>query len=622
MHNSLLAKIAASILSLLILCVFVTGSLSAEDDVPPLNILFITVDDMSCDSVGAFGCEVPDTTPRIDALAAEGLRFNYAHVQVGNCVPSRNVMQTGLYPHNSGVEGFYQVKDYDYPILPELMRENGYFIAIKSKITHSTPTHPYDWDLILDDGSSLQRNAVSFGRLTTQGIEAAREAGRPFYLVMNISDPHKPFYAMANSGQDIKDTNIPTLIYEPEDIVTPGFLPDDPIVRHEMAHYYSSVRRADDCVGAILDSLEASGLADNTVVMFLSDHGMPLPFAKTAVYHHSTRTPWIVRWPDVVAANSIDSEHMISAVDFMPTVLDIVGVDIPTTLDGQSFAPLLHGETQDDRDYIVKEYNENSGAGRHPMRSVQTHRFCYIFNPWSDGDRVFKTATTGTLTYRRMKVLAETDPAIAARVELFDHRVVEEFYDCENDPDAMFNLIDDPEYQDEITAHRELMEDWMTETNDHALEAFQNRDDPAALDTYMTQVEEEAAARKLDRSQWRGGGRTRPSTSNPNRPPQRRDLFTISPPLSVDAGEPVPFTVAYTIPEQLGEQKLHVTLKPASGTSRFERQVFTVQGEGTLEVEFAPIPASAPDKVRFATFVGEDYDRSLQHSISEPVAVR
>ncbi|MEM9158477.1 MAG: sulfatase-like hydrolase/transferase, partial [Verrucomicrobiota bacterium] len=86
----------------------------------PLNVLFITVDDMNADSIGVFGCAVEGTSPHVDRLAAEGMRFEHAHVQVANCRPSRNVMQSGLYPHNNGVEGFYEVRDHEYPILPDL----------------------------------------------------------------------------------------------------------------------------------------------------------------------------------------------------------------------------------------------------------------------------------------------------------------------------------------------------------------------------------------------------------------------------------------------------------------------------------------------------------------------
>ena len=112
-------------------------------------------------------------------------------------------------------------------------------------------------------------------------------------------------------------------------------------MREELALYYSSVRRADDCVGEILAALKASGEEKNTVVFFMSDHGMPLPFAKTQLYHHSTHTPWMVRWSGVTKAGAVDTRHMISAVDFLPTVLDVVGAKHPERLDGRSYLALL-----------------------------------------------------------------------------------------------------------------------------------------------------------------------------------------------------------------------------------------------------------------------------------------
>ena len=148
------------------------------------NILFLTVDDMSADSVGAFGCRLADTTPNIDRLADEGLRFNYyAHVVVGNCMPSRNVMLSGRYPHNNRVEGFYPVKDKDYPVLCDLMKEAGYFTAIRGKVSTLTPYHPYEWDLVLDtqDGKRVQpKDVKSYYHSTKEGIAAAKETGNRF----------------------------------------------------------------------------------------------------------------------------------------------------------------------------------------------------------------------------------------------------------------------------------------------------------------------------------------------------------------------------------------------------------------------------------------------------------
>jgi N-sulfoglucosamine sulfohydrolase len=210
----------------------------AAEPHPNLNILIITVDDMSADSVGAFGCRLADTTPNLDRLAAQGMRFTRAHVVCANCMPSRNAMWSGLYPHHNGVEGFYQVPGAKHPHLADLMKGAGYFTAIQHKVSHSTPYSPYPaWDLDLDIGPDGRRRDVkaprSYGEGTAQGIQAARDAGKPFCLVINIADPHKPFFAESNRGETIPDKNVPTHVFQPEQMPIPGFLFDDPVVRKE-----------------------------------------------------------------------------------------------------------------------------------------------------------------------------------------------------------------------------------------------------------------------------------------------------------------------------------------------------------------------------------------------------
>ncbi len=366
-----------------------SAGFSAEKPAVP-NILIVTVDDMSCDSIGAFGCKLEGTSPNVDRLAKEGKRFEFAHVVVGNCMPSRNVMWSGRYPHNNRVEGFYQIKDPDYPVLADLMKANGYFTGIRGKVSHSTPYSPYGWDLVLDaiDGEKLHAKDVdSYYRSAQKGIAGSREAGKPFCLVINVSDPHKPFYGMANQDRLVEDPHKPSRVFTPEEVPIPGFLFDDPDVRRELAHYYCSVRRADDCVGGVLKALEESGQKENTLFMFLSDHGMPLPFAKTSLYHHSTHTPLIIRWPGVAKPGTTDKQHMVSAVDFLPTLLDAIGGKPPMGLDGRSFLPLIKGETQTGREMVFKEYNENSGGARHPMRRCRpkSSATCLIPGPMASG---------------------------------------------------------------------------------------------------------------------------------------------------------------------------------------------------------------------------------------------
>jgi N-sulfoglucosamine sulfohydrolase len=464
------------------------------------NLLIITVDDMSADSVGAFGCKLPDTTPHIDKLAAQSMRFDHAHVVVGNCMPSRNVMWSGKYPHNNGIEGFKAIapETKTYPVLGELVKAAGWFTGIYHKVEHSTPYAPFPWDVVLSaDRRSDTKNPMSYRQAAEDGMAAAKQAGKPFCLMLNVADPHKPFYSEGKrKGESANDPNVPSRVFTAEEVPVPGFLPDDPIVRKELALYYSTVRRADDAVREILAALTASGQEDNTIILFLSDHGMPLPFAKTQLYHHSSRTPLLVRWPGVTKEGAVDEAHMVSTIDLLPTLLDMLGIAQPGGLDGSSFAPVLKGETQPQRTMVFKEHNENSGGQNTPMRAVQTKDWLYIFSPWSNGTRIMTGATNGTATCRQMRVLAKTDDQIAARIDLFDHRVPEEAYEVRYDPDALSNLIDKPDHATQVAELEKALQDWMIRTGDPLLEVFQKRDDRAFVEQYMARLERNHLARK------------------------------------------------------------------------------------------------------------------------------
>ena len=187
---------------------------------------------------------------------------------------------------------------------------------------------------------------------------------------------------------------------------------------------------------------------------------------------------------------------MVSAVDLLPTLLDVAGLDHPEGLDGRSFEPLLRGEKQAGRDYVFKVYNETAGGQRAPMRGIQTKQFLYLFNPWSDGEMVFKTATNGTVSYKRMKQLAATDETIAARLDVMDHRSVEEFYDVSKDPNCLLNQVDNPEYSQQLAKIGGNLEKLMKDTGDHALAAWIAREDEAALAAYVKAQQEETNGRR------------------------------------------------------------------------------------------------------------------------------
>ncbi len=454
------------------------------------NVLLITADDMNWDAVGAYGCPDPGTTPNLDQLAADGMCFDYAHVNISVCQPSRSAIMTGRYPHRNGGEGFFRLRTPGIPLIPELLREEGYTVGILGKVGHSTPYTEFQWDMTYDmDDLGHGRNPAIYRQYTSKFVQDAKTSGQPFFLMLNSHDPHRPFYGN-DRDEWYEEGNVPAAVapsrtFTPEEVTTPGFLPDLPDVRREIAEYYSSVRRCDDTVGAALEALREAGCERNTLVIFLSDNGMAFPFSKTNCYLHSTKTPWIVRWPETVNPGSRDSTHFVSGIDLMPTILDAAGVEPPSGMDGNSFLPLLRGEKQDGRDFVFTQFHQTAAKCNYPMRCVQNHRFGYIFNPWSNGERVFKNESQSGRTMKAMQAAAEDDPDIAERVNMFLYRVPEELYDFKNDPHALTNLVDDPRYDAELKKLQARLEKWMEETGDPALEAFRNRANRASLEAFM-----------------------------------------------------------------------------------------------------------------------------------------
>lgn len=467
------------------------------------NILFITADDLNWDSVGVYGSPVENITPHIDSLATDGMRFQHAFVNSSACTPSRNVMQTGQYPHNSGVRGFYSVV-FPEPTLPEVLRDAGYFTGIAQKVPDSTPTNDFGryWNYYRKFPTERDRTPAAYGAAFEQIMSGADRANRPFYAVINITDPHLPFYGGPTTQEGNWDQTPPSRIYGPEEVPIPGFLPQEAAFGQEVADYYNSVRRADDCVGAVLDALEARGLREETIIIFLSDHGMSFPFAKSNLYPDGVRTPWIVVWPGISEAGHVDNEHMISTIDLMPTVLEMAGIPAPDSLPGRTLVPLIHGESQSGRDRVFVELNENPNADVRPSRGIYTKDFVYIFSPWSDGERVALFESRWYRSYATFAALAKRNPEIRARFDFLMHRKVEELYKYTSDPHALNDLIDNPQYAGVLDDLRGELADWMERTDDYVLPAFASLEDPAALERFMAKEDAMALERSLD-TEWK-----------------------------------------------------------------------------------------------------------------------
>lgn len=444
---------------------------------PPVNILFLTADDLNYNSLGCYGSPVRDITPNIDRLAGEGIRFCQAYVNISVSQPSRQSMLTGQYPHTNGATGFNPIRK-EVVTLNEILRDAGYLNGIMGKEKHYQPAEKFCWEFVrtesdLASGLGIGRDPEKYYRFTKEFLEKAKSQNRPFFLHANSHDPHRPFAgSAAETRQWGADLPKATRKISENEVAVHGMIPDLPGTRRETAEYYSSVNRCDQTIGAVLKALDESGLADNTLVVFLSDNGMSFPYAKTNCYLNSTRTPLIIRWPELVSAGCADSLNLVSGVDLMPTFLDILELPFPEGLQGRSFMKLLKGKKQKGRDYVFTEFHRNFARDSFPMRAVQNREYLYIINEWSDGKTVFQNESKSGLSFPSMVEAGKTDPAIQARVDFYNHRTREEFYNLMEDPDALNNLSGDPDMKKEIGKFRKVLMKHLRSTDDPMKNSF------------------------------------------------------------------------------------------------------------------------------------------------------
>lgn len=469
-----------------------------EQNGKPLNILLFTADDLGYEAFPSLGGSTADVTPNLDRFAKSAMSFTNAHVNVAICAPSRSVIATGRYGHNSGCIGFNKMPK-RIPTLFGTLQNAGYLTGILGKVSHSTTDPKFRWDFEHDYAElGSGRSPSRYHDYCAEFFTKSKQDGKPFYMMVNSHDPHRPFYTQRKMAGE----EVPTRIFTPDEISVPSYLADLPEVRNEIALYFSSIRRLDDTFGKVLAALDESGMADNTLVLFMTDNGSAFPFAKANTYLASTKTPCFIRWPGVTRPGSVDRQHLISEVDFFPTFMEATGVTTPDKLDGRSVVPLLRGEKQSGREFVFTQIDYTIGGPPKPMRCVQDKRYGYIFNAFSDGKFQYRNNNEGE-TFKAMQAAGRTDPAIQARVDMFRLRVPQEFYDLQQDPGCVNNLIGSPEHQELVREYQARLRRWMVETNDHCITAFDVRDDPARLAEQIVNYREQIKQPKPDRKKKR-----------------------------------------------------------------------------------------------------------------------
>jgi N-sulfoglucosamine sulfohydrolase len=445
--------------------VLLAGGAAAADPPKRWNLLLVTADDMNADSAGWMGNTL-GATPNLDAFAKTAHRFVNSHVTAPICQPCREALLTGRVPHRSGALGFHPIRK-DVPTLVEVLRDAGYYTAAIAKLSHMAPAEKFPWHATGEQ--ELGKQPTKFAGRFRDLMAAAAGVGKPFFINANICDPHRPFIG-GTAKKQVKDLPLDgARVYKPEEVAVPAFLEDIPRVREEVAQYYSSVSRFDRAFGMVMGELRGANREHDTLVVFMSDHGMSFPFSKATVYRNGTWSPVLIRIPGM-GEPQVRAEF-VSSVDVMPSLLELLGVKAPAGMDGRSWVPLLKGETQSDRDFVITHVNTVSSGKSFPQRCVRTKDRALMFHAWPGGSEKFRVEAMNGLSFAAMN--ASADPAIQARVKQLVEGETLMLFDTAADPSERKNLIRDPRYAADVAELSKKLLAHMRNTDDPQTKAFE-----------------------------------------------------------------------------------------------------------------------------------------------------
>ena len=461
MRNSL-AMFALLLASLVVL----PAAAACAADVPkPLNLLVITADDMNADSGGWNGSTL-GATPNLDAFAKAAHRFVNSHVTVPICQPGRSVLMTGRVPHRNGALGFNPIKR-DVPTLVEVLRERGYYTAAIAKVVHMAPADKFPWHATGEQ--NLGKQPTKFAAAFREMLATAATEKKPFFINANICDPHRPFISGVGKKAKAVEALDGAKIFQPDEVTVPAFLEDIPRVREEVAQYSSNVSRFDVAFGLVMKELTAAGRDADTIVVFMSDHGMSFPFSKATVYRNGTWSPVLIRVPGMKESQT--RAEFVSSIDVMPSVLELLDVPQPPGMDGRSWVPLLKGETQPDRDFVITHVNTVSSGKSFAQRCIRTMDRALMFHAWVGGPDKFRVEAMSGLSFAAMN--ASNDAKIQTRVKQLVEGEKLMLFDTATDPSERTNLIHDPKYAADAALLTQKLLAHMKKTTDPQTTAFE-----------------------------------------------------------------------------------------------------------------------------------------------------
>jgi len=428
---------------------------------PEARSVMVVIGDDHSPVAGCFGNPVI-STPHLDRLAREGVRFTQAFCTTASCSASRSVILTGLHNHSNGQFGHahdpHNFHTHQWvQSIPRLAKARGFLTGVIGKL-HVNPPSVYTFD---QEIPGAPRNVYEMSRLVAQFLKQA--AGRPFYLHVGYTDPHRGGPGAFANGRDYPD--VKKTVYPPADVIVPPFLPDLPEVRQELAEYYQSISRLDQGIGFLLEVLQNSGRAQDTLLIYVGDNGMPFPGAKASCYDSGLNCPMIIRSP-AARKRGVASNALVNFTSILPTALDWMGIPPPEyPLHGRNLLPILEEESPAGWDETFFSHTFHEINNYYPFRGIRTRRYKYIRFLYPELEMPLPSDLFASATWQavRRNSLAKMGVRRTAAVMHHNH---EELYDLQRDPWETTNLAKSPDHAAILRELREKVQRLRRETKD------------------------------------------------------------------------------------------------------------------------------------------------------------
>ena len=426
------------------------------------SVLFIIADDWSR-IAGCYGNN-KIKTPRIDSFAERSLVFDHAFCTSPSCAVSRACILTGhhshthgQYGHCHGIHGFRTSKS--MTSTPQALRSAGFATAcIGKKHVEPFSVYPFEFEPKINPRNPNEISSASRAFLSAN-------PDKPFYLHIGFSDPHRSREGFGNNPSFPK---VPKVSYKKEDVEVPGFLPDLPEVRTDLASYYEAITRFDFGVGQLLDLLKEMGRADDTMIILTTDHAMPFPGAKASFFDSGHHCPLIIHSPDLCKKGS-RHQALVNWTNLRPTVQEWCGVPIPQDLPERSILPILNNSNVEGWDQTFFSHCFHEIVNYNPYRVIRGRRYKFVRNLSSGTGYILPTDLFRSPSWSAMRSNDEKTFGEREKKHFFD-RSPEELYDIVNDPFETKNLISDPNLEKVANRMRTELVEFRQRTNDPWLE--------------------------------------------------------------------------------------------------------------------------------------------------------